>query len=57
MQLGVAEPNWRLPYTALPIGDRLEVIRILQQIGLEHVPRGSSIQPLEDVDFNHLDTW
>merc|ERR1712150_267736 len=49
-QLGMAQPVFRLPY--LPLGKEMreEGVRILKEIGLQHVPNGDKLQVLEDSD-------
>lgn len=51
MQLGMSQPVFRLPYVPLDKGMREEGIRILQDIGLEHVVNGDKLQVMEDDDF------
>jgi len=51
IQLGMSQPVFRLPYVPLDKGMREEGIRILQDIGLEHVVNGDKLQVMEDDDF------
>jgi len=53
MQLGNCEPVWRLPYTYRPKEAREEVIKLLQDVGLEHCAQFGKLQVLEDSDFVH----
>lgn len=54
MQLGVASPVWRLPYTHRSREEREEVVKILTAVGLEHCPSGpGGLQVLNDEDFVH----
>jgi len=54
MQLGVASPVFRLPYTHRSREEREEVVKILTAVGLEHCPSGpGGVQVLEDKDFVH----
>jgi len=51
MQLGMCEPIFRLPYVPLDKPMREEGVRILQNLGVEHVPNGDKLQVLNDEDF------
>jgi len=54
MQLGMSQPVWRLPYVPLDKAMREEGVRILKDIGVQHVPNGDNLQVLEDDDFTVL---
>mmetsp|Transcript_36910 Transcript_36910/g.59466 ORF Transcript_36910/g.59466 Transcript_36910/m.59466 type:complete len:319 (-) Transcript_36910:159-1115(-) len=54
MQLGAAQPVWRLPYTFAPKEMREKVVPLLKGIGLGHCPAfGGGVKVLEDSDFIH----
>lgn len=57
MQLGMAQPVFRLPYAPLDKGMREEGIRILEDVGLEHVVNGDKLQVMEDDDFILLEEY
>mmetsp|Transcript_22270 Transcript_22270/g.50894 ORF Transcript_22270/g.50894 Transcript_22270/m.50894 type:complete len:323 (+) Transcript_22270:75-1043(+) len=55
MQLGAAQPVFRLPYTFRDKALREEAVKMLTEIGLEHCPcfNEKGMQVLEDSDFVH----
>jgi len=55
MQLGCAEPVFRLPYVNRDKAAREEAVKIVKAIGIEHTP-GKDIKVLEDSDFKLLAT-
>ena len=57
MQLGMAKPIFRLPYTHLDLQMRKSGVAILNSIGLEHVPGGENLRVMEDEEFVHLAEW
>jgi len=55
MQLGMAEPVFRLPYTFCAKAMREESVTVLKSIGLEHCPKGAKgLRTLEDAEFKHV---
>lgn len=55
MQLGMASPVFRLPYTFASKAAREEGVQLLKAIGLEHCPGGGKcLQVLEDDGFKHV---
>jgi len=55
MQLGMAEPVFRLPYTFASKEMREESVQLLKSIGLQHCPAGpNGLQVLADSDFKHV---
>jgi len=53
MQLGWAQPVFRLPYTHRPKASREEIVGILAAVGNEFTPSGKPPAVLEDSDFKH----
>lgn len=54
MQLDVACPVFRLPYTHATKEAREEVVKIVNAVGLDHFPKGpKGLQVLEDGDIAH----
>jgi len=54
MQLDVASPVFRLPYTHTTKEAREEVVKIVTAVGLDHFPKGpKGLQVLEDGDISH----
>mmetsp|Transcript_14510 Transcript_14510/g.31836 ORF Transcript_14510/g.31836 Transcript_14510/m.31836 type:complete len:322 (-) Transcript_14510:122-1087(-) len=52
MQLGAAQPVFRMPYTPREKSKREAAVSILKAIGLEHCPAfGKEMQVMEDTDF------
>lgn len=53
MMLGAVEPVFRLPYVNLPKDMRVQGVKILETIGLQHCPlyQGNQLKALEDSDF------
>jgi len=56
MQLGVAKPVFRLPYTFVSKAMREEAVQILEMLGLDNCPvfGEKGLQVLEDSDFKHV---
>lgn len=50
MQLGMAPPVWRLPYTFREAAERKKVVEMVNAIGIEHFC-GNGVKALEDSDF------
>jgi len=57
MQLGMAQPVFRMPYMPLGKSEREKGVQILKDIGLKHVPNGDKIQIMEDKDFTILNEY
>ena len=52
MQLGMAFPMFRLPYTPRDAAARAEGVEIINAIGVEHFPVGEAgVRVLDDADF------
>lgn len=54
MQLGVVKPVFRLPYTYCSRELRQQCVKIIEQIGRQHMPGSSPAQVMEDSDFVHV---
>eukprot|EP00933_Yihiella_yeosuensis_P067615 TRINITY_DN72545_c0_g1_i1.p1 TRINITY_DN72545_c0_g1~~TRINITY_DN72545_c0_g1_i1.p1 ORF type:complete len:315 (+),score=86.12 TRINITY_DN72545_c0_g1_i1:67-1011(+) len=55
MQLGAAQPVFRLPYTFVPKDRRETIVEILNKVGLANCPLfGGTVKVLEDSDFKHV---
>ncbi|KAG2260821.1 hypothetical protein Bca52824_080115 [Brassica carinata] len=50
-QLGVARPVFRLPYVPLPMSKRVEFVKLVEEIGREHLVGERDVQVLDDDDF------
>merc|ERR1719149_276165 len=50
MQLGMAPPVWRLPYTFREADERKKAVAMVNAIGIEHFC-GNGVKALEDSDF------
>lgn len=57
MQLDMAQPIFRLPYTHLDRPMREEGARIVEAIGIEHIPNGDKLRVMNDPEFVHLAEW
>ena len=57
MQLDMAQPIFRLPYTHLDRAMREEGARIVEAIGIENIPNGDKLRVMNDPEFVHLAEW
>jgi len=58
MQLGMSQPVFRLPYVPLKKDMREEGIKILKDIGMEHIPNGDKkMKVMEDDEFSLLSRY
>jgi len=53
MQLGVAPPVWRMPYTFRAQAEREAVLEVVKAVGMEHF-YGTDIQAMADADFTYV---
>lgn len=55
MQLDMAEPVFRLPYTFNSLEMRQESVQLVKTLGLQHFPQGpKGLRVLEDAEFKHV---
>ena len=51
-QLGLIRPVFRLPYVPLPLHQREQFVKMVNDIGLEHFVGAKDVKAMEDDDFH-----